>query len=271
MKLQVDITEKVAETMLGPLWARATYAPKYPEILDDPKAYELINNLDYDFSEIEKIGEWRAIGLLARARHFDDTAKKYIENHPQATIVSIGSGLDTTFYRLNNGNINWVDVDLPEIIKLRKELLPEPDRVIYIAKSAFDYSWIEDMQIEVEKGIFIIAGGFVYYFTENEIISLLTTFRDRFPGGEMIFDAVSKLATRVTNRRAKKVGSNLRLKFALRNVNRFVLNKLEGIELVSSILNGYNIPTHQNWSKETKRMVRAMRVLKTAKIIHLRF
>ncbi|NVM37388.1 MAG: hypothetical protein HWN81_17465, partial [Candidatus Lokiarchaeota archaeon] len=63
----------VQETMLGPLWARAKYSQISPELLDDQKAIEIIKNIDYDFSKIQEyLGEWRGLGLLVRAKSFDE-------------------------------------------------------------------------------------------------------------------------------------------------------------------------------------------------------
>jgi O-methyltransferase involved in polyketide biosynthesis len=88
----------IQETMLGPLWARTTFSKLYPELLYDQKAIEIIQTIDYDFSSIELYLElWRGLGLLARARNFDDTIKRFILEHPKSTGVNIGAGLDTTF------------------------------------------------------------------------------------------------------------------------------------------------------------------------------
>ncbi|MHA1373658.1 MAG: class I SAM-dependent methyltransferase [Promethearchaeota archaeon] len=197
---ETNFNEKVEETMLGPLWARAKYSQLYPEILDDLKAIEIIKNVDYDFSNIEDyLGEWRGLGLMVRAKNFDIAVKKYIENHPSATIVNIGAGLDTTFYRFDNGTIKWYDLDLPSAILFRKKLLSESERNKFISKSALDYSWFDEIEFNLNNGIFFIAGGFVYYFKEDEISTLIIEMAKRFPKAELIFDATSKLANIVVN------------------------------------------------------------------------
>jgi len=170
------------------------------EILDDLKAIEIIKNVDYDFSNIEDyLGEWRGLGLMVRAKNFDIAVKKYIENHPSATIVNIGAGLDTTFYRFDNGTIKWYDLDLPSAILFRKKLLSESERNKFISKSALDYSWFDEIEFNLNNGIFFIAGGFVYYFKEDEISTLIIEMAKRFPKAELIFDATSKLANIVVN------------------------------------------------------------------------
>ena len=197
----------VQETMLGPLWARATFSKIYPELLNDQKAIEILKNVEYDFSEVQDyLKEWRGLGLLARAKNFDNALTKYIEKYPNSTIVNIGAGLDTTFYRVDNEKIRWYDLDLPDAIEFRKKFLSESTRNKFIAKSALDVSWFDQIEFTKENGIFFIAGGFIYYFTEEDISSLFDAITRKFPSGELIFDCISKLAMKVANKRAKKAG-----------------------------------------------------------------
>ena len=88
-------------TMLIPLWGRAKYCVKNPDILDDIEAKQIIQNCDFDFSGIEKsFGELSGLCYVVRARKIDEAIRRYISRHPRATVVNIGAGLDTTFSRV---------------------------------------------------------------------------------------------------------------------------------------------------------------------------
>ena len=39
-------------------------------------------------------------------------------------MVALGEGLETGFWRVDNGSVNWLTVELPEMAALRRELLP---------------------------------------------------------------------------------------------------------------------------------------------------
>jgi O-methyltransferase involved in polyketide biosynthesis len=65
---------------------------------------------------------------------------------------------DTTFYRIDNGSIESYDLDLLNVIGVRRQLLPEPARTTYLAKSLLDASWCRDVE-HTEDGVFIICGG----------------------------------------------------------------------------------------------------------------
>ena len=110
-KLTIE-PQSVQETMLLPIWGRAKYSHLYPELLDDPRDEEIMGKIDYDFSKVEQgFDENGGLAYLVRARNFDDAIKEYIKEYPEATIVNLGAGLDTTFFRVDNGKIAWYDLD----------------------------------------------------------------------------------------------------------------------------------------------------------------
>ena len=153
----------VSASMLFPLWGRAQVSKEYSSLFYDAKAVELVERIDYDLttSDLPFVGMMLNIirkgnllpifSLVAlMAKQFDEKIKAYIAEHPRASVVNIGAGLDATFYRVDNGTIHWYDLDLPAAIDFRRQLLPEPDRVTSIAKSLLDPSWCKDINTKTE-------------------------------------------------------------------------------------------------------------------------
>ena len=197
----------VSRSMLSCLWGRAQLSKKYSSLFCDEKAIELVEKIDYDdlaasddgppdglqlsFFQVAEQLDLPLFGLFTlRARQFDKMARKYIAAHPRASIVNLGAGLDTTFYRVDNGLIHWYDLDLPEVIDVRRELLPEPDRVTYIAKSIFDPGWCNEVR-RTDEGVFMIAGGVLHWFDESKVKQFFSMLADNFDGGEIVFSALS--------------------------------------------------------------------------------
>ncbi len=192
-------------SMLVCLWSRAQVSKEYSSLFYDEKAIELVEKIDYDFST----GDGSFIGILfnvfrtvnlpefrlgtLRAKQFDDKAKAFIAEHPYASVINIAAGLDTTFYRIDNGTIHWYDLDLPAVIDIRRQLLPEPDRVTYIAKSLLDPSWCKDI-VDTEHGVFMIAGGVFGWFEKSQVQEFFSMLADNFPGGEIVFNFRSRSA-----------------------------------------------------------------------------
>lgn len=131
----------------------------------------------------------------------------------------MGAGLDTTFSRVNNGILNWYNIDLPNVIELRKKLLPESDKEKCIAKSFLGISWFGDIRKDYDN-VFIFTGGLFAYFDESDLRKFFNNLAKKFPNSEIIFDAPSsKFRNKITNKAIKKYNSsNVELKLAIRNI-----------------------------------------------------
>ncbi|HXY88712.1 MAG TPA: class I SAM-dependent methyltransferase [Candidatus Acidoferrales bacterium] len=201
-KVKIELSG-VSASLLPCLWVRAQLSKEYSSLFYDEKAIELVERIDFDFStsDVPFQSIWlnisRKLNLppcgppVLRAKHFDDKIRAYIAEHPHASVISLAAGLDTTFYRVDNGTIRWYDLDLPAVIDIRRRLLPEPDRVTYIAKSLLDPSWCKD--VNTEDGVFMIAGGVFQFFEESEMKQFFSMLADNFSDGEIVFDVLSKL------------------------------------------------------------------------------
>ncbi len=126
-----------AETMLLSFYARAKYSKKKSAKFHDAKAEALIDRIDYDFAAADK-DITMSSGVIARTIVIDELVKEFIEQYPDCTVVNIACGLDTRFYRMDNGRIAWYNLDLPEVISLRDQIYQEKDRPISVGISALD-------------------------------------------------------------------------------------------------------------------------------------
>ena len=195
----------VSATMLFPLWGRAQVSEEYGSLFYDEKAIELVEKIDYDFFlsttdipfltillNVIRTGNLLPMFSLVAlmANQFDDKIRAYITQHPRASVVNLGAGLDATFYRVDNGLIHWYDLDLPAAIDVRRQFFPEPDRVTYVAKSLLDPSWCKD--INTEHGVFMIAEAVFQFFDEAQMKQFFLMLADNFPGGEIVFTTMSR-------------------------------------------------------------------------------
>jgi O-methyltransferase involved in polyketide biosynthesis len=105
-------------------------------------------------------------------------------------VVDIGCGLDTRFYRLDDGQMHWLGLDLPEVIRLRQQWLPNTDRCKSIAKSMFDLEWLDEVR-QINKPVIFLAEGVFPYFSTRDVKPMLIAMTERFPTGELVFDAMA--------------------------------------------------------------------------------
>ncbi|SHO43258.1 class I SAM-dependent methyltransferase [Anaerocolumna xylanovorans] len=198
--------KNVHETLLLPLWCRAMVSEFHCPDLEDLYANDIIKQLDYDFSGFHShIKNYFIILLAARAKEMEQQVKRYISLHPGATIVNIGAGLDTTFYRINNGTVKWYDLDAPGVVYLRKTLLKDDPRKTSIAKSMFDPSFPDEI-IPSGDGLLFLISGVLMYFTEEEVRSLFRLLASRFPGCEVLFDHLTPFGLATADHMVKRSG-----------------------------------------------------------------
>jgi O-methyltransferase involved in polyketide biosynthesis len=203
-KITIDL-KGVPQTLLFPLIGRAKFSQESYSPIHDKKAIELVASLNYDFDKLLSVTNVRQSTLfwMARAYHFDEAIKTYLKKHPKAVIVNLGCGLDTTFYRTDNGQLLWIDIDLPDVIDLREKLLPPPNRVEYIKKSVLDFSWVDDIK-QFGNDVFFFAGGFFMYFKEDQIKSIFSAIANQFSNANLIFDNISPRGLKQANEMLKK-------------------------------------------------------------------
>jgi O-methyltransferase involved in polyketide biosynthesis len=177
----------VSETALLTLRVRANEARRPDSIIDDPIAIELADSIDYDFA---KFGFSRRQDMALRALGYDRQTRRYLLDHPRATVVALAEGLQTSFYRLEASDVGdqfqWLTVDLPPMVDLRRKLLPTSERVRMRAQSALDFTWMD--QVDTEHGVFITAEGLMMYLQPDDALRLIAECAARFPGGQMMFD-----------------------------------------------------------------------------------
>jgi len=260
----------VEETLLIPLWGRAQASRAHNSLLNDAKAIEIIDQIDYDFSKLARRQIFRRdFWFIIRAKQFDDKIKANIAEHPRASIVNIGAGLDTTFYRVDNGSIRWYDLDLPHVIDIRRQLLPETDRTTLIPRSIFDPSWYSDVK-HTQDGVFLMAAGVLFYFDAAQVRPFFSSLADNLPGAEIVFDTLPKLAVFFMNWNVRKAGiKGAAVKWALRDANE-ITKWDDRITVIDQVPLFRNIPRDPSWGIGTGGFMDFSDKFKILNIFHLR-
>ncbi len=197
----------VSRTLLIPLYIRAMESQRPDALVRDSKALELVGQLDYDFSSVQRRKD-EQVSFLLRMREFDRLALAFLAEHPTGVIVDLGCGLDTRFERIDNGQVEWYGLDLPEVIELRKELLDETSRSHFIGCSVLDFSWMGEITrpdaLSGQAGkrgqpgwpILFLAEAMLVYLEEADVKRLVQALAERFPGAELVCEAYSPVVIR---------------------------------------------------------------------------
>jgi O-methyltransferase involved in polyketide biosynthesis len=202
----------VARTLLVPLACRALESPRADAIIHDPCAVELFNALGGSREFLLGMSGHDLFAAAMRVRQFDTFARRFLARNPGGWVVDIGCGLDTRFQRLDDGQLTWLGVDLPEVIHLRRQWLPEADRCQTIAQSMLDLTWLDEVA-RIDKPVIFLAEGVFPYFSTGDVKPLLMAMATRFPAGELVFDATSPFMSWFHNRTSsvlKRSGAHIR-------------------------------------------------------------
>lgn len=186
--------EKEKETLLVPLYSKAIESRREKPILIDKKAVEIVNEINYDFSQL-KIPKKTHVTLCMRAKQFDNYAFKFLKKYSNCTIVHLGCGLDSRYIRVDNGFVQWYDLDYPEVIELKKNFFQESDRYHLISSSVTDFEWINKISKKKESYLFLAEGLFMY-LKDEEVKNLVLKLQQNFPDSLLVFDCYSTLTAK---------------------------------------------------------------------------
>jgi len=217
-KLVIPLGE-VQKTLFLPLWGRAVETRKDRPLLSDPTAVRIMESVEFDFPTLAR--NMKSItrhAWIARSILIDRCVSAFLGVHPDGTVVNIGCGMDTTFDRVDNGRVRWFDLDLPDVIALRKEFIAGTSRRTSIASSFLEDGWFP--QVEAQGKMLFVAAGVFYYYEEKEIRAFMLRLAGRFPGSAIVFDAASPRGVEASNRlvlRAGGLGDRSPLKWGLKS------------------------------------------------------
>ena len=217
----------VQETLFIPLAARARETQRKHPVLRDPRAVEMVRSIDYDAAKYAR-GAGGFLTVL-RTAIIDFWVRGFLAAQPEATVVELGTGLNTRFERVDNGQVHWFDLDLPDTIELRRNFFADTERRRMIAVSALDEDWLP--AVARSRGpYFFVADGVLVYLPQDEVMAMLARIAERFPGALLALDTYPKQTFERQHRLAAKKGMDARWAWSCddpRSLERFGLEVME--------------------------------------------
>lgn len=194
MKYHIE-KNTIQETLVIPLFGRLVCSEHFPELFSDPEAKRICDSLDYDFDAKRKkmesaAGLFGALEVAQRQYDLRCEVESYLKDHPKAAVVNLGCGLDDTFSKVDNGQCKGYNIDLPDVIKVRDELLPAGDREQNLAFDLNEHAWMD--KIDAADGAVFFAAGVFYYFRRTDVKELFCAMAERFPGAVLAFDSCNE-------------------------------------------------------------------------------
>lgn len=199
--------EALSETLFLPLYSLALESQAQHPIIVDDGAVELTRRLNEFFAGSDKrihkrlakgrLPKTLVITMAMRVRHFDRYVTEFLQRQPDGIVVNLGCGLDDRRRRVDNGRVRWYDLDLPEVIDLRRRFLPETDRFRFIASSVLEFAWLDELPDEPGEKFLFVAEGLLMYLPSDGVRALVTNLLEKYPGSELVAEVANTKIVRI--------------------------------------------------------------------------
>lgn len=207
-RIRVDLNGP-PQTMLATLYAKALDADLPNPILGDRYAKDIVDRIDYDWTKTA-IAARNSPSVTTRTAHFDAWARQFLGVHSNAVVLHVGCGLDARYFRLQpSPQVEWYDIDYPDVAELRTRLYPAADQYHVVAASVTEPAWLAE--IPADRPALFLGEGLTMYLTKDDGLALLRRVVERCPSGELQFDAFNRFAIRTQwiNPVVRRSGSTL--------------------------------------------------------------
>ena len=196
----------VEDTLFVPMLGRIYASENFPHILCDQKALDLKSKLPENLKGQDTQTQYTLMASAVRSTNMDRYIGDFLQRNPEGVVVLLGCGLETTYYRNDNGKAQWYEVDLPDVIDYRRELIGETERDHCIAADAFGEEWMQQVRAaHPDAPMLVAASGLFYYFEEKTVLKLFKILKN-YGKVEILFDTVNHSGMKRMAKYMKQVG-----------------------------------------------------------------
>jgi O-methyltransferase involved in polyketide biosynthesis len=199
MSITLPAFTPAQESLFLTLGGRALDSRLPHPFLGDTMADEIITKIGYDLSKFPALTtkmldpRTKVFDIAVRAKRLDELVRRFVIHHPDAVVLDLGAGLDGRVFRVDPPpTVGWYDVDFPEVVSLRPQVLPQPTNAHNIGADLTDPHWLYD--IPTDRPAVIVADGLVAFLTQDDFVSLLNRLTSHFPSGELAFNLYTTYA-----------------------------------------------------------------------------
>ena len=198
----------VSQTAILLLIARAVESTRKGSDFNDPMTVRCLERMISAATEEDRrwilkhkrlyqgIGTRDSKAGVKRLKTFDGFTSRFIADNPSCTVINLACGFDTRFWRIENERCRYIEIDLPGVINLKKELLQDAATYEMIGTSVTDTSWIDLVTKNGNSKFLLIAEGLFMWLPQQENTRIFKELGEKFVQSQMVLDMVPAKYTR---------------------------------------------------------------------------
>jgi O-methyltransferase involved in polyketide biosynthesis len=193
----------VSKTAIATLRCRMIESERIPPLIHDPMAKVCLGKLlELAATEEERkifdhsITRALSSHIALRARKYDAIINTFIGAHPGCTVINLGCGFDTRYWRIDHSRCSYIELDLPEVIELKKKVFGNELDYELIGLSVLDPAWIEQVTMKNNHNFILVAEGLFMYLPRQDVMGLFKKFAAAFNNSQIVFETVTESYTR---------------------------------------------------------------------------
>jgi O-methyltransferase involved in polyketide biosynthesis len=225
ISLESSVLETYIDRIYLPLYARAFETLRSDALFQDESALQLFKALNIDMSKTA-LGSVALLGCVLRSQLFDTLVQEFLSQYPRCSVLNIGAGLCTRFARLSPMGVDWYDIDVPEVIKIRQQVTVPPAKVLHalegkhyqtLAAKVWDVGSSAALPASTESPVLVILEGVSMYLTNQQTRQMLWNLRDRYSNVHVLMDVIHHKFVDATQEMTKALNPSMQFCGGLEN------------------------------------------------------
>ncbi len=264
---------KVSNTLYIPLQARVYANIVYPDIFKNRKSAYIWRSVSKSIkrSLIKNQTDYTLLAAAVRSKNMDLYIRRFLKEFKDGIVINVGCGLESFYYRNDNGYATWYNLDLPEVLELRRKYFKNNPREINLAYDMFDYRWMDEINVKPDQAVLVVVAGVFHYFREEEVLDFINALNG-LGNVEVVFDAVSMAGLKVAQKHLRDTGNKeAYMYFGLDNLHEFV-DKLDYEPRSCKMMRYYKyIRKFKAFSPDTTMRFTVSDNMNMLKMVHIKF
>lgn len=192
--------------LLQPMWLRSRESLVDDALIYDPIAANACRYCHLSDDCVAGDIDQKQLLHATLTKLCDERVSSFLKDNPKAWVLNLGAGLDTRFYRLDNGLCHWVELDTSEHLLWREKLFHPSERYQLHCGSVASTDWLDNVAIPSSRPVLIVCDQPLLNCTESEVAHFVQRLSRYFSSGHAcIIVAGDKTSTHLGQRLGSQI------------------------------------------------------------------